>query len=146
MSVEHTNTTSTTTGSQTTLSGALANATSMSTILTSGALSSTTDAVAADSSGTGADSSDIAALIGGVVGGIVALLLLIGIIAFFVLRSRSRHSNQRNNDAGENDLDDAATMEVLPASSTRGGTSDYGPIGLPDTNTYHDIEDVRKKI
>jgi hypothetical protein len=84
------------------------------------------------------------ALIAGVVGGIVALLLLIGVVAFIV--SRMRRAKQRDTETNNRNYG-ATTMQVLPDSTTScgSGTGDYGPIGLPNTITYNDVDDVRKR-
>jgi hypothetical protein len=73
-----------------------------------------------------------AAIIGGAVGASVALLLIIGIIAFIVWRR-----GQRSTVAD----DDVAVMKASPSPH-----SDYGPIGIPQPLAYNDVDDVRQRI
>jgi hypothetical protein len=67
---------------------------------------------------------DNIALIGGIVGGFVALFLVGGLIAFFVVRSRR---------------DDKSSAIALPPSTT--ATSNYDRI--PTKPNYDDVDAVR---
>jgi hypothetical protein len=58
---------------------------------------------------TDADAIDAAALIGGIVGGIVALLLVVGLIAFLVARNRRPEHVESNNDT---------TLQSVPSDAS----------------------------
>jgi hypothetical protein len=61
---------------------------------------------------------DNTALIGGVVGGAVALLLIVGLIAFIVMRNRKGTKPE-------------VVLQTATASPTPPASSNYGPIGAP---------------
>jgi hypothetical protein len=72
-------------------------------------------------------SDDNAVLIGGIVGGIVALLLIGGLIACLVARSRRRLKDHPNNDAALQSV-----RQSMPNNDVRdGGTAreNYGAVG-----------------
>jgi hypothetical protein len=83
-------------------------------------------------------------MIGGIVGGVLGLLLLIGIVAFFVVRNRRANTNAKER------------KDVEPPSNGDYGriqishrTNEYAlaPIGTGTTavSTYDDVSDVRMK-
>lgn len=65
-------------------------------------------------------------LIGGIVGGIIAFLALIGIVACVVWRV--------GRTASQSDV----------AMQAPQGQGNYGPIGIPSSNAYSDVNDVRQ--
>jgi hypothetical protein len=67
-------------------------------------------------------------LIGGIVGGIVALLLIGGLIAFLVARSRRRAKDHPNNDA--------ALQSVRQSMPSNARESDYSAISLGPPQKY----------
>lgn len=73
---------------------------------------------------------DNTALIGGIVGGILALVLIAGVIAFIVMRNRRAKSQQRG--------DDGHSLQASPDNN-------YNRIA-PTTNEYQDVCDVRATI
>jgi hypothetical protein len=71
-------------------------------------------------------SDDNTALIGGIVGGVVALLIVVGVIAFIIM-SRNRHEAQ---DQPSNRSD----VSMVPAQAS---SSNYGKINVqPASNVY----------
>jgi hypothetical protein len=65
-------------------------------------------------------SDDNTALIGGIVGGVVALLIVVGVIAFIVLRNRKAKANQQSTNDGHalspfkhNDINYQLSIEIL---------------------------------
>jgi hypothetical protein len=76
-------------------------------------------------------SNDNAALIGGIVGGVVALLLIGGLIAFLVARSRRREKDHPNNDAALHSV-----RQSMPSNDARARENDYGAISLGPPQNY----------
>jgi hypothetical protein len=71
-------------------------------------------------------SDDNTALIGGVVGGVVALLIVVGVIAFLVSR------NQRNNQYQPSNRNDTS---MAPAQAS---SSNYGKINVQPASSHYD--------
>lgn len=71
---------------------------------------------------------DNLALIGGIVGGIVALLLIIGVIVFLVMRNRKATANP--------DLHDHPLQTVTPPVSSPS-------VSFKSNNQYDDVSDIR---
>lgn len=78
------------------------------------------------------DTTNYGALIGGIVGGIVALLLIGGLIAFLVVR------NRRNKDHGE----EGNAMAKTTAASLPPSNYDRIPEN-EESRMYDDVRDVR---
>jgi predicted lipid-binding transport protein (Tim44 family) len=74
-------------------------------------------------------SDDNTALIGGVVGGVVALFLIIGLIAFIVSRNRRKVANKQDQPSNRNDV----SMAPAQASS-----SNYGKINVQPASNHYD--------
>lgn len=74
-----------------------------------------------------------AALIGGIVGGVVALLLIVALIAFIMSRSRNRNRSPKARNDGQE-------LQSAPAQSV----GEYGRIELPPSqqSEYDDMRDV----
>jgi cell division protein FtsN len=77
---------------------------------------------------------DNSALIGGVVGGVVALLIVVGVIAFIVIRSRKAKANQQSTNDGHS------------LSPRNPNNSDYDRVMVTNTNEYGDVNDVRANL
>jgi uncharacterized membrane protein len=74
---------------------------------------------------------DNAALIGGIVGGVVALLVVGGLIAYLVARSRRRGKGESNSNAALQSVrQGASSNDMRDAESYR---SDYGALSLSPT-------------
>jgi hypothetical protein len=75
---------------------------------------------------------DNAALIGGIVGGVVALILVVGVVTFLVARSRRRGNGEPNSNA--------ALQSVRHNSDSGAGAaprgSNYAPLALSPPNNY----------
>jgi hypothetical protein len=95
------------------------------------AKSNATAVVAIPSTGAGDSLGDNAALIGGIVGGVVALLLIGGLIAFLVARSRRRAKDHPNNDAALQSV-----RQSMPSNDVRARESDYGALILGPPQNY----------
>lgn len=86
------------------------------------------------------------ALIGGIVGGVVGLLLLIGIVAFFVVRNRRANTNadanKAQNDAALPSAGDYGRIQI----SHRTSEYAYAPnvTGSTVVPNYDDVSDVRE--
>jgi hypothetical protein len=74
-------------------------------------------------------SDDNIALIGGIVGGVVALFLIIGLIAFIVTRNRRKAANNQDQPSNRNDV----SMAPAQASS-----SNYGRISARPASSHYD--------
>jgi cytoskeletal protein RodZ len=68
-------------------------------------------------------------LIGGVVGGVVALLIVVGVIAFIVTRNRRKAANNQDQPSNRNDV----SMAPAQASS-----SNYGKINVQPASSHYD--------
>jgi hypothetical protein len=76
------------------------------------------------------------ALIGGVVGGVLALLIVSGVIAFIVMRNRKAKANQQSTNDGHS----------LSPQNPNNSNSDRVRVSAPNTNEYGDVNDVRKSL
>lgn len=76
-------------------------------------------------------------MIGGIVGGVIALFLIVGVTAFIVTRrnrQRTPASNQQRTPASnQNDI-----------SMAQASLSDYGKLTIHPAYDYGDVSDVRK--
>jgi hypothetical protein len=79
------------------------------------------------------DTDDNSALIGGVVGGVVALLIVVGVIAFIVMRNRKAKDNQQSTNDGH-----SLSPPVVIAQP-----SNYDRNDIPSTSHYSDIANVQ---
>lgn len=75
------------------------------------------------------------ALIGGIVGGIVALLLIAGVIAFIVMRNRKAKANQQSTNDGHS----LNPIAVLAQPSN----SNYDRIDIPSPSHYSETANVQ---
>lgn len=76
------------------------------------------------------------ALIGGIVGGSIALILIVGVIAFFAMRNRKAKTSQQSGQDGH-------SLQTSPARPSP-NESNYDRINVPSTpNEYGDVSDVR---
>jgi hypothetical protein len=83
-------------------------------------------------------SDDNTALIGGIVGGVIALLIVIGVIAFIVLRNRKAKANQQS----ANDGHSLSLSPVPPVAIAQPSNNDRNDNNIPSTSTSHYIEYV----
>jgi hypothetical protein len=97
------------------------------------AKSNATAVVAIPSTDAGDSLSDNAPLIGGIVGGVVALLLIGGLIAFLVARSRRRAKDHPNNDAALQSVRQSMTNNDVRDAARE---SDYGALSLGPPQNY----------
>jgi hypothetical protein len=80
-------------------------------------------------------SDDNAALIGGIVGGVFALLLIGGLVAFLVARSRRGEKDHPNSDAALQSVRQSMpSNDVHDAGVARG--SDYGALSIGPPQNY----------
>lgn len=80
-------------------------------------------------------SDDNTALIGGIVGGIVALFLIVGVIAFFVSRNRTANARQQVNDG--HSLQESPTV-----SQPSDGIYDRVTLDMTSASTRNEYDDV----
>jgi hypothetical protein len=84
---------------------------------------------------------DNAALIGGIVGGVVALLVVGGLIAYLVARSRRRGKGESNSNAALQSVrQGASSNDMRDAESYR---SDYGALSLSPPESSYDVIGVQ---
>jgi hypothetical protein len=77
-------------------------------------------------------SPDNTALIGGVVGGVVALLIVVGVIAFIVMRNRKATANQQSTNDGH-----SLSPPAQPSKSN------YDRIDIPSPSHYSERANVQ---
>jgi hypothetical protein len=80
-------------------------------------------------------SDDNTALIGGIVGGVVALLIVVGVIAFIVMRNRKAKANQQSTNDGHS--------LSPPAVLAQPSNSNYDRIDSPSPSHYSERANVQ---
>jgi hypothetical protein len=80
-------------------------------------------------------SDDNTALIGGIVGGVVALLIVVGVIAFIVMRNRKAKADQRSTNDGHS--------LSPPAVLAQPSNSNYDRIDIPSPSHYSEKANVQ---
>jgi hypothetical protein len=78
-------------------------------------------------------SDDNSALIGGIVGGVIALMIVVGVIAFIVMRNRKAKVTQQSTNDGHS----------LSSQNTNNSNYDRVRVSPPNSNEYGDVNDVR---